>query len=68
MNQVRRVASGGGLRLVIESVDGGQKVANLSESDVNTTLAAVLANHAGLAEQPDARSFLKCGRFLIEAR
>src|SRR5579859_4269277 len=65
MNQVRRVASGGGLRLVIESVDGGQEVANLSESDVNTTLAAVLAKHAGLAEQPDARSFLKCGRFLI---
>src|SRR5205823_8588150 len=64
MNQVRRVASGGGLRLVVEGADGGQKIANLSESDVNATLTAILAPHAESVEQPEARSFLKRGRFL----
>lgn len=68
MNQVRRVASGGGLRLVAEGRNRGQETVTLTEADVNGTLATLLASHAALVGQPDARSFLKCGRFLIEVR
>jgi tyrosyl-tRNA synthetase len=68
MNQVRRVASGGGLRLVAESPDTDQRAVALGEAEVNSSLAAVLTAHETLAAQPDARVFLKCGRFLIEVR
>lgn len=68
MNQVRRVASGGGLRLVVEGPDLGQKIVSLVDSDVNATLAAVLAAHAEVTGQPEARIFLKCGRLLIKVK
>ncbi len=68
MSQVRRVASGGGLRLVAECHDSGQETATLTEADVNGSLATLLAMHADLIAQPQARSFLKCGRSLIEIR
>ena len=68
MNQVRRVASGGGLRLVVEGQDSGQETISLTEVDVNGSLASLLASHGKLVGQPDVRSFLKCGRFLIEIR
>jgi len=68
MNQVRRVANGGGLRLVAEATEAGQKSVTLTEADVNDTLAALLASQAELAALPHARRFLKCGRSLIEIR
>ncbi|PWU47819.1 hypothetical protein DLJ46_13530 [Micromonospora globispora] len=66
LNQVRRVASGGGLRLVVE-VPGKDQVA-VPLADANTSLADLVAAHAPLVSQPAARTFLKCGRSLIEVR
>lgn len=64
MNQVRRVAADGGLRLVVEGPSSGPVITKLAETDVNVPLGALLAGHG---EHPgDARTFLKCGRFLIE--
>lgn len=68
MNQVRRVASGGGLRLVVEAPDGGQETVTLSEADVNGTLATLCAARTEMTGQPKARIFLKCGRSLIELK
>jgi tyrosyl-tRNA synthetase len=64
LNQARRVAAGGGLRLVIETTDGGQVSSVLS--DANATLAAVIAPSSTDIDRPDARAFLRCGRHLIE--
>ncbi|MEV4418214.1 tyrosine--tRNA ligase [Catellatospora sp. NPDC049609] len=66
MNQVRRVASGGGLRLVAEAPGSGQETVNLTEADVNGTLTALLTAHPDLAGPAGNRLFLKCGRLLIE--
>jgi tyrosyl-tRNA synthetase len=66
MNQVRRVASGGGLRLVVEGPGGGQETVALTAADVNGSLVALLAAHGELTERADHRQFLKCGRSLIE--
>lgn len=66
LNQVRRVAAGGGLRLVIETTDGGQHSTILS--DANATLADIIEQLPTDIDHPDARTFLKCGRHLIEIR
>jgi tyrosyl-tRNA synthetase len=68
MNQVRRVASGGGLRLVAEVPGKDQEAVSLTEADVSGRLASLLSAHESLIAQADARVFLKCGRFLIEVR
>lgn len=68
MNQVRRVASGGGLRLVTEAPDTGQETVSLTEADANGTLSSLATTHAALVGQLGARTFLKCGRVLIEIR
>jgi tyrosyl-tRNA synthetase len=68
MNQVRRVASGGGLRLVTETPGREQQSVSLTEADVNGSLAALLAAHETVVAQDDTRVFLKCGRFLIEVQ
>jgi tyrosyl-tRNA synthetase len=62
-NHVRRVARDGGLRLVRE-VPGRHGEA-VPLADANSTLSAILAAHP---ELPGARTFLRCGRSLIEIR
>jgi tyrosyl-tRNA synthetase len=66
LNQVRRVAAGGGLRLVTEAPGTTQSAVSLT--DANLTLRAVLDAHTKLIAQPDGRTFLKCGRSLVEIR
>jgi tyrosyl-tRNA synthetase len=68
MNQVRRVATGGGLRLVTETPGTDQQAVSLTEADVNGNLAALLLAHETHVAQADTRVFLKCGRFLIEVQ
>ncbi|WP_042387977.1 hypothetical protein [Streptacidiphilus melanogenes] len=67
--QVRRVAEAGGLRLVAEDEEGGQRVASLSPADADRSLAEVLAEHRSLlgAEGSGARTraFLRCGRAAV---
>jgi hypothetical protein len=74
VNQVRRVAAGGGLRVVVESGDvagrgikrsgGPQQVVRLAAVDVDRPLGEVVAGFG----EPGSRLFLKCGRSLIELR
>ncbi len=66
MSQVRRVASGGGLRLVTETPGREQETIVLTEADASGTLASLLSAHSAFVRQPGARTFLKCGRSLIE--
>jgi tyrosyl-tRNA synthetase len=66
MSQVRRVASGGGLRLVTETPGNEQETVVLAEADAGGTLASLLSAHSALVRQPGTRTFLKCGRSLIE--
>lgn len=68
MNQVRRVASGGGLRLVAETPGAHQEVMSLTEADVNGSLAALLSANETHVALAGTRVFLKCGRFLIEVQ
>ncbi|MFG2820475.1 tyrosine--tRNA ligase [Kitasatospora sp. NPDC048365] len=65
-NQVRRVAAGGGLRLVAESAAGGQRTAVLAEADADLPLAELLRARPGFAPAEGLRVFLKCGRRLVE--
>ncbi|MBR7827802.1 tyrosine--tRNA ligase [Actinospica sp. MGRD01-02] len=67
-NQLRRTASGGGLRLVSETPDGGQETVTLTEADANTAAAEVFAANSSVVERDGARNFLRCGRALIELR
>jgi len=68
LGQVRRVAAGGGLRLVTEVPGKEQEVTLLTEADATATLGSLLKAHEAVTGQPDARNFLKCGRFLIETK
>ncbi len=61
LNQVRRVAVGGGLRLVLEDPDG-QRSIRLADADA--VLSDVLAAHAANR----GRVFVKCGRVVVEVR
>jgi hypothetical protein len=56
------------LRLVAEAPAGGQETITLTEADVNGPLAAMYAAHGRMTGQPDARIFLKCGRFIVEVK
>jgi tyrosyl-tRNA synthetase len=66
IGQVRRVAVGGGLRLVTEAPCGDQETVTLTEADAGATLCGLLETRQGLTGQPGSRTFLKCGRSLIE--
>ena len=58
LNQVRRVAAGGGLRLVHEADDGEQVTTRLSETEASMPIVE-LPPGAG-------RTYLRCGRFVVE--
>jgi tyrosyl-tRNA synthetase len=64
LNQVRRVAAGGGLRLVLESGAGADGERSIRLSDADQRLAEVLAAHAVTT----GRAFLACGRAVVEVR
>jgi tyrosyl-tRNA synthetase len=66
LNQVRRVAAGGGLRLVVESLDAERASATLTSAEANLGVADVLHAHRALLTEPGARVFLTCGRQLLE--
>lgn len=68
LGQVRRVAAGGGLRLVTEVPGKDQEAALLTEADATATLGSLLKAHEAVTGQAGARNFLKCGRFLIETK
>jgi tyrosyl-tRNA synthetase len=68
LGQVRRVAAGGGLRLVTEVPGKDQEAAILTEADSTATLGSLLKAHETVTGQPSARNFLKCGRFLIAVK
>lgn len=65
LNQVRRVASGG-LKLVSETSSREQEILTLTEADANATVADLISAHTTMIDQPDTRTYLKCGRHLIE--
>ena len=68
LGQVRRVAAGGGLRLVTEVPGKDQEAVLLTEAGATATLGSLLKAHEAVTGQPGARNFLKCGRFLIEIK
>jgi tyrosyl-tRNA synthetase len=68
LGQVRRVAAGGGLRLVTEVPGKEQEATHLTEADAAATLESLLKAYKAITGKPAARNFLKCGRFLIETK
>lgn len=66
MNQVRRTARDGGVRLVVEVPDRDQISVSLTEDDTRLTVSELTASHATGLEAPDARIFLRSGRSLLE--
>jgi tyrosyl-tRNA synthetase len=68
LGQVRRVAEGGGLRLITEVTGKEQEATLLTEADSTVTLGSLLKAHEAVTGQLGARNFLKCGRFLIETK
>jgi tyrosyl-tRNA synthetase len=68
IGQVRRVSAGGGLRLVAEAPGKDQETVTLTEADASASLGSLLKANQGLTGQPCARTFLRCGRFLIEIK
>jgi tyrosyl-tRNA synthetase len=63
LGHVRRVARGGGLRLVRELGDREPESLVLDERSVSRPLASLVTESPGAV---DARSFLKCGRTVVE--
>ena len=61
LNQVRRVAAGGGLRVIRETPDGASTTV-LTGADVSRPLATFIHTPT------DGRTFLKCGRVVLEVR
>jgi tyrosyl-tRNA synthetase len=64
-NQVRRVAAGGGLRLVVETPTGEQRTTTIDETYANLTLGELPGDPLTQLSQ-GSRTFLKCGRVLLE--
>jgi hypothetical protein len=56
---VRRIAAGGGLRLVVEAPDREPESVALSVADADRPLAAIV-------NRANGRIFLKCGRAVVE--
>lgn len=65
LNQVRRVASGGGLRLVIESPTGDRKTIPIDEISANLAPNDLPGDSIRTRDQ-GTRVFVKCGRTLLE--
>jgi tyrosyl-tRNA synthetase len=66
LNHVRRVAAGGGLRLIIETGDSAQETITLAAADADRTPAELLAEHCEKTASETASSiFLRCGRHLL---
>jgi tyrosyl-tRNA synthetase len=64
LNQVRRVADGGGLRLVVEAPGREPARTPLTRTDVDARIGTLAASRpAG-----DSRLFLRCGRAVVELR
>ncbi|WP_406273755.1 tyrosine--tRNA ligase [Nocardia sp. NBC_00881] len=68
LNQVRRTAKAGGLRLVVEWPGNDKETVTLGVEDADAPIAKLVATHAELLGAANTRSFLKCGRSLIELR
>ena len=62
-NRVRRVAADGGLRLVTEHGGDEPDTVRLTAADADRPLADLPA-----AAAPDTRTFLRCGRAVVELR
>jgi hypothetical protein len=48
--------------------DKDQETVLLTEADASATLGSLVKEHEALTGQPGVRTFLKCGRFLIETK
>ncbi|MFJ4679792.1 tyrosine--tRNA ligase [Kitasatospora sp. NPDC088783] len=66
LNQVRRVAAAGGLRLVVEHTDGAQHTVPLTRTDADERLLVVLGTHDLARPTATRRVFLRCGRKVLE--
>ncbi|MFD7735815.1 tyrosine--tRNA ligase [Kitasatospora phosalacinea] len=66
LNQVRRVAEAGGLRLVVEHTDGAQRTVPLSRGEADERLLVVLGAHELARPGAHRRVFLRCGRKVLE--
>lgn len=69
LKHVRRVAAGGGLRLVVEAADGAQETIPLSVADADRAPAEVIAGLGDARARiggSGVRVFLRCGRRLLE--
>jgi tyrosyl-tRNA synthetase len=61
MNQVRRVAAGGGLRMITETPGYGSRTVALPDANARVVDAIPVA-------EPGTRTFVTCGRAVIEIR
>jgi tyrosyl-tRNA synthetase len=68
MNQVRRTARDGGVRLIAEAADQDQTTVTLTEDDTRLALAELATAHAAVLRTPGARFFLRSGRSVLELR
>ncbi|MFD7639165.1 tyrosine--tRNA ligase [Kitasatospora sp. NPDC059795] len=66
LNQVRRVAEAGGLKLVVEHTDGRQHTVPLSRADADERLLVLLGTHELARASAQRRVFLRCGRKVLE--
>ncbi|RPE35953.1 tyrosine--tRNA ligase [Kitasatospora cineracea] len=66
LNQVRRVAEAGGLRLVVEHTGGAQRTVPLGRADADERLRVVLGAHDLARPRASRRVFLRCGRKVVE--
>ncbi len=66
LNQVRRVAEAGGLKLVVETADGGQRTLPLTRGDADERLLVLLGAHDLTRASASRRVFLRCGRKVLE--
>lgn len=68
LSEVRRVAAGGGLRLVVEVPGHEPESVSLTTEDAGKALDDVLAENSALAGRPGARVFIRSGRNVLEVR
>ncbi|MEU3492074.1 tyrosine--tRNA ligase [Kitasatospora cineracea] len=66
LNQVRRVAEAGGLRLVVEHTGGAQRTVPLGRADADERLRVVLGAHDLARPRASRWVFLRCGRKVVE--
>jgi tyrosyl-tRNA synthetase len=71
--QVRRVAAGGGLRLVVEVPGELPRMTRLPDADARVADVVgpepvTVVGPEAVGPGPDARTFLKCGRAVVEVR